>query len=60
MGGPDPASVEAMRAAFKNTPLHAFLGLRFVEPPPADGTVVVEMPVAEAAFTAPATCTAAR
>jgi uncharacterized protein (TIGR00369 family) len=48
--GPDPAAVEAMRAAFTNTPLHAFLGFRFVEPPAADGLVVVEMPVAEAAF----------
>jgi len=48
--GPDPATVEAMRAAFTSTPLHAFLGFRFVEPPPADGMVVVEMPVAEAAF----------
>jgi len=37
---PDPAAVEAMRAAFTNTPLHAFLGFRFVEPPPADGTVI--------------------
>ena len=50
MGGPDPASVEALRAAFTSTPLHAFLGLRFVEPPPGDGTVVVEMPVAAPAF----------
>ena len=50
MGGPDPASVETLRAAFTNTPLYAFLGLRFVEPSPVEGTIVVEMPVAGPAF----------
>jgi uncharacterized protein (TIGR00369 family) len=50
VGDPDPLSVEALRAAFTNTPLHAFLGLRFVELPPADGVVVIEMPVAGPAF----------
>jgi uncharacterized protein (TIGR00369 family) len=48
--GPPPDVVEAIRAAFTLTPLHRLLGFRFPEPDSADGTVVVEMPVAPPAF----------
>ena len=33
-----------------HTPLHALLGLRFAEPAPVEGTVVIEMDVAPPAF----------
>jgi uncharacterized protein (TIGR00369 family) len=39
---------ELFRARFADTPLHELLGLRFVESD--DGSLIVEMPVSEAAF----------
>ena len=48
--GPGPDAHALFRAAFTQTPLHALLGLRFTEPEPTDGTVVIEMDVAPPAF----------
>ena len=45
---PDPHAL--FRAAFTQTPLHSLLGLRFAEPEPTDGSVVIEMDVAPPAF----------
>jgi len=47
---PGPDAVAAFREAFVKTPMHALLGLRFAEPEPLDGTVVIEMDVAPPAF----------
>ena len=48
--GPGPDTQALFREAFTKTPLHALLGLRFVEPEPTDGTVVIEMDVAPPSF----------
>jgi len=47
---PGPEAVAAFREAFVKTPMHALLGLRFADPEPPDGTVVIEMDVAPPAF----------
>jgi uncharacterized protein (TIGR00369 family) len=49
-GGPGPDAHALFRAAFTQTPLHGLLGLRFPDPEPTDGSVVIEMEVAPPAF----------
>ncbi len=50
MSGPGPDAHALFREAFRKTPLHELLNLRFGEPEPADGTVIIEMDVAPPAF----------
>jgi uncharacterized protein (TIGR00369 family) len=50
MSGPDPDAHALFREAFRKTPLHELLSLRFAEPEPTDGTVIIEMDVAPPAF----------
>lgn len=47
----DPERMERLHAAFRATPLHALLGLEYIDEPDADpGTAVVRMPVRPEAY----------